>query len=551
MMTHFKTAAFTLATIALSFVLAACGSNNKASQSQTATKQELSLSATAPLSTIDLAQATGYGQTGNVYESFWRLGKNGKPIAGLASKAAKSSDGLTWTISIRKDAKWSDGSAITAKDFVYSWQRTIDPKTKSPYSYLFSGIKNADAINKGNAKPDTLGIKALDTHTVQITLDKPIAYFKVLMAYPLFAPQSEKTVTKYGNKYATTSSKMLYSGPFVITGWNGTGNTWSFKKNPYYWDKQVVKLQKVNFQVVEDTSTGVNLFNTNKLDLTPLAVNQVPKYEKDSTFRSYAYSYIAYMQYNFNAKDTTVKAAMNNQDIRLAFSQALDRKALTKKALGNGSQIPTGFVPNDLASDPTTGKDFAQQQTVANTINYSTKSAKAHWTKGLKAIGKSKLTLTLLYSNDDATSKTTAEYIGGQLPKELSGLTINLKALPSQMAKQKETDGDFDIALSGWGADFNDPISFLQIPESNTAYNYGKYSNAQYDALIKKASTTDANDSAKRWDDLVQAAKLFNQAQGVTPLFQQVTAYLQKGDVKGLTHNTAGTQWGYKYAYIK
>lgn len=546
-MTHLKTAVLTAVAL-LALGLAAC--SNK-TQSSTASKQVLNLSATAPLPTIDLAQATGYGQTGNVYESFWRLGNGGKAVAGLASKAVKSSDGLTWTITIRDNAKWSDGTAITAQDFVYSWQRTIDPATKSPYSYLFSGIKNADAINKGQAKPSALGIKALTPHTVQISLDKPIAYFKVLMAYPLFAPQNKRVITKYGKQYATTSSRMLYSGPFVITGWNGTGNTWTFKKNPYYWDKKAVRLQSIHFQVVADTSTGVNLFNTNKLDLTPLAVNQVTKYEKDRTFHAYAYSYIAYLQYNFAAKDAAVKAAMNNQDIRLAFSQALYRQALTKKALGNGSQIPTGFVPNDLASDPASGTDFAKQQVVSNTINYSRQSAKVHWTSGLKAIGKSKLTLTLLYANDDPTSKTTAEYIAGQLPAVLPGLSINLKALPSQMAKQKETDGDFDLALSGWGADFNDPISFLQIPESNTPYNYGKYTNAAYDALINKAETTDANDAAKRWADLVQAAKLFNQAQGVTPLFQQVTAYLQKSDVKGLTHNTAGTQWGYKTAYIK
>ena len=120
-----------------------------------------------------------------------------------------------------------------------------------------------------------------------------------------------------------------------------------------------------------------------------------------------------------------------------------------------------------------------------------------------------------------------------------------------QVSNQEVLKGDFDLSLSGWGADFNDPISFLQIPETGTAYNSGKYSNPAYDKLIKQAQNRDANNADKRWNDLVKAAKLFNADQGMTPLYQQVTSYLQKPSVKGVIHNTAGTQWSYKYAYMK
>ena len=153
-------------------------------------KQVLKLSASAPLDTIDISKATGYGQTGNIFESFYRLGKDGKATPGLAKSGKVSKD-------------------------------------------LFSGVKNADEIASGKLSTDKLGIQALDKNTVQVELDKPIAYFKVLLAYPLFGPQNQKVIEKYGKKYATRSKYMVYSGPFKMTDWNGTSDKWNFVKNDH------------------------------------------------------------------------------------------------------------------------------------------------------------------------------------------------------------------------------------------------------------------------------------------------------------------------------
>lgn len=526
-------------------VLTACG------KSSSAPKQVLNLSAAAPLDTIDISKAMGYGQTGNVYESFFRLGKNGKTVPGLAKSSRVSKDGLTWTFNLR-NANWSNGDKIIAQDFVYSWRRTIDPKTKSQYAYLFSGIKNANQINAGNAKASTIGIKAAGKRTVVVTLDKPIAYFKILMAYPLFAPQNQKVIDEYGKKYATKSQYMVYSGPFKIQNWNGTGNKWQFVKNDQYWDKKVVKLQKINYTVVSDTTTGLDLYQQKKLDLTPLANQQVKNYKTDKAFREYPYSYVSFLKYNQKDANAQRRAAFNNKHIRLALSLSIDRQALTKKVLGDGSQTPTGFVATDLARDPKTGEDFAKEQVVKNTVNYNPKLAKQYWAKGLREAGIAKLNFTLLAGADQTATSPLTQYLKAQWQKELPGLTVSLKAVPTQqIAYQQSAKGNFDVLVSGWGADFNDPISFLQIPMTGTSYNYGGYSNKRYDALVKRANNQDANNPDTRWQDLVNAAKLLNADQGMTPLYQQVTAYLQRSDVKGIVHNTAGTQWNYKTAYIK
>lgn len=530
----------------LLLLLAGCGKQ----ATSNGTKQTLNLSATAPLSTIDISKSTGFGQTGNVFESFYRLGKNGTTTTGLAKSGSVSKDGKTWTFKIRK-AYWSNGDRITAQDFVYSWRRTINPKTKSPYSYLFSGIKNADAIIAGKKSANQIGISAPNKETVVIKLDKAISYFKVLMAYPLFGPQNQKVVEQYGSKYGTRSQYMVYSGPFTIKAWNGTGNNWKFVKNTHYWDKKVVKLHQINYTVVENPTTGHELYQQNKLDMTPLSNQQVKNYQGTKEFKSYPYSYISYLAYNFKDKDADKNKALNNRYIRLAMSLAINRQVLTKKVLGDGSYIPTGFVASGLAKDPTTGQDFSKEQAVKNTVTYNEKLAKEYWKKGLAETGLKNLKLTLLSSNDDSSSSVVSQYLQSQYTKVLKGLTITVRSVPSNNALQSAQDGDFDLYLSGWGGDFNDPITFLQIPLTGTSYNYGGYSNAKYDALIKKAQNEDANDTKKRWNDLVQAAKIYNSDQGVTPIYQQVTSYLQKSDVKGIIHNTAGTQWNYKYTYIK
>lgn len=525
--------------------LTACGK-----QQTTSKQQELRLSASAPLDTIDISKATGYGQTGNVFESFYRLGKNGQPTAGLAKKATVSADGLTWTFTLR-DAKWSNGDQITAQDFVYSWRRSLTPKTASPYAYLFSGVKNADAISKGKLPVEQLGIKALDNKTVEISLEKPIAYFKVLMAYPLFGPQNQKVVEKYGKKYATNSKYMVYSGPFVIKDWTGTSDKWSFQKNPNYWDKKQVKLDKISYKVVSNPNTGYELYQQGKLDMTPLSSQQVKNYKNSSEFKQYPYSYVAFLAYNFNATNAANKKALNNQNIRRALSLALDRKVLTKKVFGDGSQVPTGFVANDLAKNPQTGVDFAKEQAVTKTVAYDANLAKKYWRKGLAETGLKELTFNILASSDTPTNDALTQYLQSQYTKVLPGLKVKVQNIPGKSALERARKGEFDIYVSGWGGDFNDPITFLQIPLTGTSYNYGNYSNSEYDRLIAKATNEDANDKLARWNDLVAAAKLFNSQQGVSPLYQQTTAYLQKKRVKGIIHNTAGTQWNYKYAYLK
>ncbi len=531
-------------------VLAACGKHNSQSSGngKYASSQVLNLSYPSSLDSIDISNMSGYGSTGNIFESLYRLGKNGSITPGLAKSTKVSKDGKTYTFTIR-NAKWSDGSKITAQDFVYSWKRTVTPATKSQYAYLFSGVKNADEIVAGKKSPSTLGVKAQGEHTFIVTLDKPITYFKKLMTYPLFGPISEKAVKKWGNKYATKAQYMLYSGPFKLTGWTGTNNSWQFVKNNQYWDKKAVHLQKINYTVNESTTTTLNLFQEKKLDLTQLASEQVKNMKSSSDYTTYPYSITAFLVYNFQDSNATIKKALNNAKIRQAISLSINRKTLVKNVIGDASTVSKTFVPQDLVKDAKTGKDFADESTVKNSTSYNKALAQKLWKQGLKETGIKKLSIQLLASNDEP-NKPISQYLKSALEKNLDGLTVNLSNIPSKVASSRAQSGDFDLYLSGWGADFNDPISHLQIMTNNSGYNYGKYNSSTYNALVNKAQNQDANDTSARWQDMINAEKTIMKDQGITPLYQTVYSYLQNLKVKGIIHNTAGTQWNYKYAYI-
>lgn len=531
-------------------VLAACGKHisQSSGNGKYASSQVLNLSYPSSLDSIDISNMSGYGSTGNIFESLYRLGKNGSITPGLAKSTKVSKDGKTYTFTIR-NAKWSDGSKITAQDFVYSWKRTVTPATKSQYAYLFSGVKNADEIVAGKKSPSTLGVKVQGEHTFIVTLDKPITYFKKLMTYPLFGPISEKAVKKWGNKYATKAQYMLYSGPFKLTGWTGTNNSWQFVKNNQYWDKKAVHLQKINYTVNESTTTTLNLFQEKKLDLTQLASEQVKNMKSSSDYTTYPYSITAFLVYNFQDSNATIKKALNNAKIRQAISLSINRKTLVKNVIGDASTVSKTFVPQDLVKDAKTGKDFADESTVKNSTSYNKALAQKLWKQGLKETGIKKLSIQLLASNDEP-NKPISQYLKSALEKNLDGLTVNLSNIPSKVASSRAQSGDFDLYLSGWGADFNDPISHLQIMTNNSGYNYGKYNSSTYNALVNKAQNQDANDTSARWQDMINAEKTIMKDQGITPLYQTVYSYLQNPKVKGIIHNTAGTQWNYKYAYI-
>ena len=486
---------------------------------------------------FDALQATGDG--------LYRNDKSNKPALALAESVEKSDDGLSYTFKLRSGLKWSNGDALTAHDFVYGWQRTNDPKTASQYAYLFSGIKNADAIQSGKDKNlDDLGVKALDDQTLEVTLEKPMPQLESVLTMAPFYPQSKAFVDKVGSKYGTAAKYTLASGPFVLKGWTGSNNKYSLVKNKNYWDADAVKTPKVEIQTIKDQNTGYNLYKGNKLDLAYLSSDQVRASQKRKDYKVIPMASTFYLE--FNEKKVP---ALKNVKIRQALSYAIDRKTLSNKVLKGNATPATTLTAKNLAKDPNTGKDFAESAAVKGAISYNKSKAKKLFAEGLKEVGKKKLSLQLL-TDDTDKAKNTAQFLQSQL-ENLSGLNVDIKQVPFKQRLAFSQDKKFELVISAWGADYGDPSTFLDLYTSDSSFNNGSWSNADYDAAEKAAKTTDVNDENKRYDDYKTAEQTIEKEVGVAPLYYQSYATLYRQSVKGVVSNPTGAPFDWKWAYKK
>ncbi len=535
--------------LASAALLAACGgksssSSDKATKSNTWTRMVGDV-----ISTMDPSTNTdviGGQQLVDTMEGLYRY--NGTKLEpALAKSVAKpTNNGKTYTFDLRKST-WSNGKAVTAKDFVFGWQRTVDPKTKSQYAYLFSGIKNADAIMAGKKDAKTLGVKAIGDYKLQVTLEKALPYFNTMMVNPAFFPQSKTMVDKAGKKYGTQAKYILTNGPYTLKSWNGTGNTWTETKNPKYWNAKNVKLKNITTQVVKDPSTANNLYKSGKLDDAGLTGSLAAQAKTNKDYKGLKESATFYLE--LNEKKVP---AFKNVKIRQAISMAIDRKAFIKSVIKDSSIPGKTVTPQGLFSDPDDSSvDFAKDAAKGETskyTDYNLAEAKKLWDEGKKEAGITSLTVAMNGDDTDA-SKSMSEYLQNALQK-LDGLKVSINSLPFKTRLARSASKDFDMVITGWSADFPDAISFLDLFTTGGSYNDGSWSNAQYDKLIEASKTTDATNPSKRYDDLKQAEQILMKDQGVVPIYQRVSAHLVNPALKGATYSPAG-MYNYVGATLK
>jgi len=484
---------------------------------------------------FDALQATGDG--------LYRNGQDNKPELALAESVDESTDGLTYTFKLRDGLQWANGDPITAQDFVYGWQRTNDPKTASQYAYLFSGIKNADAIQSGkDTNLDDLGIKAIDDKTLEVTLEKPMPQLKSVLTMAGFYPQNKAFVDKVGSKYGTAAKYTLSSGPYILKGWTGSNNKYSLVKNDKYYDAAAVKSPKVIVQTIKDQNTGYNLYKAGKVDFTNLSPDQVKASQKKKDYKVIPQASTFYLEYN----EKKVKA-LANVKVRQALSYAIDRKQMAEKILTGTATPATTYTSTKLATDPNTGKDFAKSAEAKGAIAYDLPKAKKLIAEGLKESGQKKLKLELLTDDTDG-AKRTAQFLQSNMEK-LKGVTINIKTVPFKQRLALSEDKKFDLVITAWGADYGDPSTFLDLYTSGSSFNNGTWDNKTYNDAVTAAKTTDVTDENKRYNDYKTAEQEIEKQVGVSPLYYRSYATLFNTSVKGVVTNPAGAPYDWKWAY--
>ena len=525
--------------LATGVLLSACSSSNKAENKN----QTLNWMTNAEIQTMDpskMIDTTSSEQAINTFEGLNRLGKDGKIEPGIATKSIQSKDGLTWTFQLRKNAKWSNGDPVTAKDFIYSLRRTLDPKTASQQQMEWGNIVNANDIVLGKKKPSYLGVEAKGNYKLVVHLTAPVPYFKSLTASG-WQPQNEKVVKKWGKKYGTSSKYMVYDGPFVQKGWTGSNLSWKLEKNKNYWDKDHVKLNHINFSVIKTPSTDYNLYQANKLDGALLDTQGSKELKNQKGYHVFKLDRTEYL--DFNIPKSKLFANIN---FRRAISLAIDRAELAKTTDAGNVPAINYAGPNETIN----GQNFVNFVAKHSDNEFSRHNrvlAKQLFNRALKQTGLEKATFTLLGDDDDNSKKVT-EFVQSNL-KDCFGdkISVSVQNLPKMSRIKRLKSGNYEACFSGMSSDYLDPNSMLSQLTSNASYNDAHWKNKKFDQLI--AESQKEKNLNKRLQVLTKAQEILNNEQGVIPLFYDGQAWMVRPDVKQLVFT--GTYFDFKNTEIK
>jgi len=554
-------AALLTLSLSASVALVGCGKADNAKGGATGDKtaagmdkeQYLNGILTSEPKSLDASKATDVNSSDvlvNCMEGLTRVeqGEDGKDVikAAGAEKWEANEDKTVWTFHLR-DYQWSDGKAVTADDFVYAITRSLDPKVGSTYAFILYPLKNAQAFNAGKAKVEEVGVKAVDAKTVQFTLEKACPYFLDLTYFKVMFPQRKDIVEAQGDKYGTEANTMVFCGPYVLKNWMHQSKM-ELEKNPNYWDKASVKLEKLTLNIIKDETARMNSLYNGSIDYAGVTKQEwIEKLKATNKFDVIKANTPGANYEFFNQKDKYFA----NAKIRQAFSLATDREDRIKILFRGLGQPAYGFCPPTLQIG---GEDFRTKVGVEplKAFKDANKDAKALLIAGLKEIGAdpdpAKATFTYLQSGTTAREREFAEY-DQQMYKRNLGIDLKMEYVEWPVFQKRTEEMDYQIAGMAWIGDYNDPNTFFDMWVTGAGIVPTGWSNAKYDSLIKQASeTTDAN---KRTELFKQAEQILVVDEAViSPSLYRVKNTFRAKYAKRVMTPLFGAQ-DFKYAYTQ
>ncbi|WP_407644196.1 peptide ABC transporter substrate-binding protein [Falsibacillus albus] len=523
-----------LSTAVLMFGLAACtangDANSKAEGDSSSSKAAKVLYLNNGQEPTSLDPPIGFDSVSwnalnNIMEGLTRLGKDNQPEAATAEKWDVSEDGKTYTFHIRKDAKWSNGDDVTAGDFVYAWKRLLNPDTGSSAAFLGYFIDGGEAYNTGKGSADDVKVKAVDDKTFEVTLTSPQAYFLSVIANPAFFPIDEK-VAKDNPKWFAEADSYVGNGPFKLTKWDHDSRM-VMKKNDNYWDADTVKLDEVDWAMVDDPNTEYQMYKTGKLDESDVPADLADQLFKEGNVKVEDQAGTYFYRFNVNMKP------FDNENIRKAFAMAIDQQKMVDFVTKNKEKPAYGFVSYGF-KDPS-GEDFRKHN--GDLVKTDVEQAKALLKKGMEEEGYDKLPeVTLTYSTSD-THKKIAEALQ-QMFKENLGVDVKLANMEWNVFADEQKQLKFQFSRSSFLADYADPINFLESFITGSSMNRTGWSNKEYDQLI--ADAKNEADESKRFDDMYKAEKILFDEMPIVPIHFYNHVYLQNDKVTGVVRHPVG-----------
>ena len=519
-------------------ILISCGGAGKESSSSGNTK--IIVNETAEPKSIDpglLTDQSGIAVNSLVSEGLTRQGKDGTPEPGLAEKWDVSEDGLTWTFHLRENIKWSSGEPVTADDFKFAWLRVLEPATASEYAYMLHYIKGGQAYNEGKGKKEDVGINVIDSRTLEVKLERPTAYFASLAASPTYAPIREKFFDEKGKNFALEADAMEYSGPYKIKSWKHDSN-FIMVKNENYWNKDHIKIDEVEMVLVADSTAELNAFNNGEIELIRLTAEQYKRYEKDPRVNVFRNNSVWYLEYNMENK------FLANKKIRQALTLAVDKEEMANTIVKGTGEAAYGIVPTGF---PGESKTF-REENGDSYPKYNPEEAKRLYKEGLAELGVTELPELSLIINEAGNNKKIAEYVQEKIRTNL-GANLRIEPIPFKERMARLQQKDFEIVLSGWGSDYADPMTYIDLFVTNGGNNHSSYSNPKYDELIKIANSS--SDNKVRMQAMRDAEKILGDDMPVGVMLYSTRVIMLNPKIKNVYFKGIGAEYYLYDAYVE
>ncbi|MEK4536833.1 MULTISPECIES: peptide ABC transporter substrate-binding protein [Peribacillus] len=516
--------------MAIMLVLAACNSGSKETSnekeggsSDSAKSKVLNVNNSSEPGSLHPANAQGTHESWileHTFEGLTKKTEEGKIVPGVAESWKISEDGLKWTFKLKDGLKWSNGDPLTANDFEYAWKYALKPETAADYAYQLYYLKGGEAYNSKKGKEEDVGVKATDDLTLEVTLEQPTPYFLDLTSFYTFYP-IDKKVQEENPKWALDAKTHVSNGPFKLTEWKHKESL-KIEKNENYYDKDKIKLDAVNFALIEDENTAWQMYQSGELDIAyplPVDVQGQLVNSGDKEFKNGAELAVYY--YNFNTK---VKP-FNNAKVRKALSMAIERKKITDNVAQGGQKPAFGVVPPGI---PDASGDF--QENTGDLFAENVDEAKKLLKEGLAEEGMKELPdFSILYNTLDSHKKI-AEAVQGMWRDNL-GVEVTLENAEFQVKLDREKAGDFEISRAGWVGDYVDPMTFM-LWETDGAYNDADWSNKEYDKYLKEAKST--MEPKERMAALHKAEEVLIDEMPILPVYFYTKPYMVKSNVTGV-----------------
>lgn len=517
-----KTFRMTLAAISLSSIITPAIAANPPAGAQLAEQQQIVRHIKDEPASLDPLKAVGLPEIQvirDLFEGLTNQDEQGKIVPGVA-QSWSSSDNKTWVFTLRNNARWSNGDPVTAQDFVYSWQRLVDPKNSSAFAWFagLSGIQNAAAITKGEMTPDKLGVVAQSKNQLKVTLDRPVPWFPALVANVALFPVPQKIIAQQGDSW-TSPGKLVGNGAYQLSE-RVVNEKIVLTRNPHYWDDAHSVLTKVTFVPINEESSATKRYRSNDIDITEsFPKNMYALLKKTLSGEVYTPDQLGTYYYAFN----TQKGPTADVRVRKALSWSIDRKVIAEKVLGTGEKPAWHFTP-DVTAGFKPLPTFMQQHD-QNSLNAQAKSLLA-----AAGYGPGKpLKLKLLYNTSESHQKI-AIAVASMWKKNL-GVDVTLENQEWKTYIDSRNSGNFDVIRASWVGDYNEPSTFLNLLTSGNSSNIARFSNADYDAVIAKASR-ETSDQVRN-SDYNRAEQILAEQAPIAPIYQYTNGRLIKPWVKG------------------